>query len=139
MILIDSSVWIDWLRGADTDAVRFVQAREGSEELALTHMIYLEVLQGIRSDRQFDLTRDVLGAQTMLEPLHSAKSFEASARLYRSARKLGLAIRKSADCLIAIVALEHEALLVHNDRDFLALARVAPHLLVYPGRGGKPV
>ena len=56
----------------------------------------------------------------------------------RSARKLGLTIRKSADCLIAIVALEHEALLVHNDRDFLALARVAPHLLVYPGQRIAP-
>ena len=49
MLLVDSSVWIDWLRGADTDAVRFVQEREAHEELALTQMIYLEVLQGVSS------------------------------------------------------------------------------------------
>ena len=136
MILIDSSVWIDWLRGADTDAVRFVQEREGSEELALTQMIYLEVLQGIRTDRQFALTREVLSAQAILEPLHALETFEASAQLYRSARKLGLTVRKSTDCLIAAIAVEHGALLVHNDRDFLALAQATPHLLVYPNRAG---
>ncbi len=136
MILVDSSVWIDWLRGVDTDAVRFVQQREDSDELALTQMIYLEVLQGVRLDRQFDLTRDVLGAQTILEPLHSIETFEAAAQLYRSARKRGLTIRKSTDCLIAAIALEHSALLVHNDRDFLALAQVTSQLMVYPRQAG---
>ena len=132
MILVDSSVWIDWLRGADTDAVRFVQEREASEALALTQIIYLEVLQGVRSDSQFALTRDVLGAQEILQPLHALETFEAAAQLYRAARRRGLTVRKSADCLIAAIALEHGALLVHNDRDFLALARVTPHLMVYP-------
>ena len=134
MILIDSSVWIDWLRGADTGAVRFVQQREGSEELALTHMVYLEVLQGIRLDRQFALTRDVLAAQTLLTPRHATETHEAAAQLYRSARKKGLTIRKSSDCLIAAIAIEHDALLVHNDRDFLALAQAAPALQVFPGQ-----
>ena len=136
MILVDSSVWIDWLRGAGTDAVHFVQQREATEEIALTQMIYLEVLQGVRMDRQFDLTRDVLGAQTMLEPLHSIETFEAAAQLYRAARKQGLTIRKSTDCLIAAIALEHGALLVHNDRDFLALAQATPRLMVYPRHAG---
>ncbi len=134
MILIDSSVWIDWLRGADTDAVRFVQDRESSEELALTQMIYLEVLQGINTDRQFAATQRVLGAQAMLQPLDALATFEAAAQLYRRARRQGLTIRKSTDCLIAAMAMEHGALLVHNDRDFLALAQVAPQLMVYPHR-----
>ena len=136
MILIDSSVWIDWLRGSDTTAVRFVQERETSEELALTQMIYLEVLQGVRSEKQFALVREVLGAQTMLEPLHALETFEAAAQLYRLARSRGLTIRKSTDCLIAAIALEHGALLVHNDRDFLALAQVTPRLPIYPGTSG---
>ena len=133
MILIDSSVWIDWLRGADTAAVRFVQQREGSEELALTHLVYLEVLQGIRLDRQFALTRDVLAAQTLLTPRDATKTHEAAAQLYRAASKKGLTVRKSSDCLIAAIAIEHDALLVHNDRDFLALAQAAPALQVFPG------
>lgn len=134
MLLIDSSVWIDWLRGADTEAVRFVQDRQSSEELALTQMIYLEVLQGINTDRQFVATQRVLGAQAMLQPLDVLATFEAAAQLYRRARRAGLTIRKSTDCLIAAMALEHAALLVHNDRDFLALAQVEPRLLVYPGK-----
>ena len=132
MLLIDSSVWIDWMRGSDTDAVRFVQARESREELALTQMIYLEVLQGVSSQRQFALTQKVLGAQTMLLPLDDMETFVAAAQLYRRARKHGLTIRKSTYCLIAAIALEQGALLVHNDRDFLALAQAVPQLHVYP-------
>lgn len=138
MILIDSSVWIDWLRGADTDAVRFIQQREGHEELAITQMIYLEVLQGIRSDEQFVLTRQVLGAQTILEPLDALETFEAAAQLYRQARQRGLTIRKSTDCLIAAIALEQGAMLVHNDRDFLALAKATAQLHIYPSQPVTP-
>lgn len=132
MLLVDSSVWIDWLRGADTDAVRFVQERENHEELAITQMIYLEVLQRVSSDRQFAATQRVLGAQTMLQPQGALATFEVAAHLYRRARKQGLTIRKSSDCLIAAMALEQGAVLVHNDRDFLALAQVEEALLVYP-------
>jgi predicted nucleic acid-binding protein len=138
MLLVDSSVWIDWLRGSDTDAVRFVQAREAQEELALTQMIYLEVLQGVSSEHQFVATQKVLGAQTILSPLDELETFEAAAQLYRRARRQGLTIRKSTDCLIAAIALEHDALLVHNDRDFLALAQVVPQLQVYPHQPMRP-
>ena len=132
MLLVDSSVWIDLFRGADTDAVRFVQERENHEELAITQMIYLEVLQRVSSDRQFAATQRVLGAQTMLQPQGALATFEVAAHLYRRARKQGLTIRKSSDCLIAAMALEQGAVLVHNDRDFLALAQVEEALLVYP-------
>ena len=134
MILIDSSVWIDWLRGSDTDAVRFVQARQDVEELALTQIIYLEVLQGANTDRHYEAIKRVLSKQTMLEPLDSLVTFEAAAQLYRTARRKGLTVRKPVDCLIAAIALEQRALLVHNDRDFLALASASPQLVVYPSR-----
>ena len=138
MLLVDSSVWIDWLRGSDTNAVRFVQEREAHEELALTQMVYLEVLQGVRSDRQYAACVRVLGAQTILQPLDALETFEAAAQLYRQARKRGFTIRRSTDCLIAAIALEQGAVLVHNDRDFLALAQVANALLAYPGMPLSP-
>ena len=134
MLLFNSSVWIDWLRGADTDAVRFVQERENHEDLAITQMIYLEVLQGVSSDRQFAVTQRVLGAQTVLQPLGGLATFEAATHLYRRARKQRLTIRKSSDCLIAAMALEQGAVLVHNDRDFLSLAQVEEAPLMYPRR-----
>ena len=132
MLLVDSSVWIDWLRGADTDAVRFVMAREPQEEIALTQMVYLEVLQGVSSQRQFSATQKILGAQTLLLPQDDRQTFESAALLYRRARGMGLTIRKSTDCLIAALALENGALLVHNDRDFIALGRAVPQLQIYP-------
>ncbi len=138
MLLVDSSVWIDWLRGHETEAVRFIRQREAHEEIALTQMIYLEVLQGVSSEKQFIAARDVLGAQPILRPMDELDSYEAAARLYRRGRAAGFAIRKSTDCLIAVIALEQSAMLVHNDSDFLALAALEPHLQVFPHRTIQP-
>lgn len=133
MLLVDSSVWIDRSRGAETDATRYVDLREDLEEIALTGVIYQEVLQGARSDRGYEVLREMLSAMLLLEP-REWSTYEVAAILYRRARQAGFTIRKPNDCLIAAVALEHGALLVHNDRDFNALAQVEPALLVYPGR-----
>lgn len=133
MLLVDSSVWIDRSRGIETDGTRYVDMRDGQEEIALTGVIYQEVLQGARSDRGFDALREMLSAMLLLEP-REWSTYEIAAILYRRARKAGFTIRKPNDCLIAAVALEHGALLVHNDRDFHALAQVEPALVVYPGR-----
>ncbi|MCD6077762.1 MAG: PilT protein-like protein [Ramlibacter sp.] len=133
MLLVDSSVWIDRSRGAETDATRYVDMREEHEEVAVTGVIYQEVLQGARSEKGFEALRDMLSAMLLLEP-REWSTYEIAAALYRRARHAGFTIRKPNGCLIAAIALEHGALLVHNDRDFNALARVEPALLVFPGR-----
>lgn len=132
MLLLDTSVWIDLLADRRTSAVEFVLARAHSEELALSEMIYLEVLQGIAQPRIFDKVRAVLSAQVMVSPAQGLESYEAAAQLYARARKLGLTVRTAVDCLVAQLALENGALLVHNDRDFLALARAEPRLNIHP-------
>ena len=132
MLLLDTSVWIDLLANRITGAVQFVLERRVSEELALTEMIYLEVLQGISDPKVFEKTQTILGAQTILLPVDGLASFEAAARLYSRSRSQGLTIRTAVDCLVGQLALEHNALLVHNDRDYLALARVEPRLRVFP-------
>ena len=133
MLLVDSSVWIDRSRGAETIATRYVDLREDQEEIALTGVIYQEVLQGARSERGFDALRDMLSAMLLLEP-REWSTYEVAAVLFRRARQAGFTIRKPNDCLIAAIALEHGALLVHNDRDFHFLSQVEPALLVYPAR-----
>lgn len=138
MLLIDSSVWIDRTRGIETDATRFVDARDATEDIALTAVIYLEVLQGVRSDKAFQRLKTMLDALPLLEPEDGLFTYEVAAQLYRRARAKGFTIRKSTDCLIAAIALEHGALLVHNDRDFLALAQVEPQLHIYPHRPLAP-
>ena len=133
MLLLDSSVWIDSHRGRSTEATRFVEMRDEHEEIATTGIIFQEVLQGIRVESDYERMRGVLWSALILEP-RELSTYEIAAQLHRTARAAGLTIRKPNDCLIAAIALEHGALLVHNDRDFVALARVAPALMIYPGR-----
>ena len=133
MLLVDSSVWLDVTRKVATDATRFLDAREEQDEIATTGIIFQEVLQGARTDAVYEAIRERFWAMLILEP-RELSTYEVAAQLYRRARQSGLTIRKPNDCLIAAIALEHGALLVHNDRDFLALAQIEPALLVYPGR-----
>jgi hypothetical protein len=133
MLLLDSSVWIDAYRGRSTEATRFIEMRDEQEELATIGIIFQEVLQGFRVQSEFERMRQTLWSVLILEP-RELSTYEVAAQLYRKARSSGHTIRKPNDCLIAAIALEHGALLVHNDRDFLALAHVEPSLLVYPGR-----
>lgn len=131
MLLLDSSVWIDIHRARASTATRYVEARDEHEEIATTGIIFQEVLQGIRVDSEYDYMRQVLWSTLILEP-RELSTYEVAAQLHRSARKVGLTVRKPNDCLIAAIALEHGALLVHNDRDFFALAQVEPALMIYP-------
>lgn len=133
MLLLDSSVWIDAYRGRSTEATRFVETRDEHEEIATTGIIFQEVLQGFREQPEFERMRQTMWSALILEP-RELSTYEVAAQLYRTARAAGLTIRSPNDCLIAAIALEHGALLVHNDRDFLALAHVEPALMVFPGR-----
>jgi predicted nucleic acid-binding protein len=133
MLLVDSSVWIDIGRAVSSDATRFLDAQDERDELATTGVIVQEVLQGARTDRHYQAFRDKFWAMLILEP-RELSTYEIAARLYRRARASGVTIRSPNDCLIAAIALEHGAMLVHNDRDFLALAQLEPALIVYPGR-----
>jgi predicted nucleic acid-binding protein len=133
IVLPDSSVWIEAGRGASTSATRFIAQSDDVEELATTGIIFQEVLQGIRADSAYERMREKFWGLLILEP-RELSTYEIAAQLHRKARQQGLTIRKPNDCLIAAIALEHGALLVHNDRDFIALAQVEPALLIYPGR-----
>ncbi|MEJ8837820.1 type II toxin-antitoxin system VapC family toxin [Ramlibacter sp. AN1133] len=132
MLLVDSSVWIDVVRGAITQGAGFLEQRD-DEELAVTGVVFQEVLQGVNDDRIYDRVRDMFLAMLLLEP-RELSTYEIAAQLYRRARAAGFTIRKPTDCLIAALALEHGALLVHNDRDFFFLSQVEPSLLIFPGR-----
>ena len=133
MLLLDSSVWIDIHRARATAATRYVEAREESEEIATTGIVFQEVLQGIRDDAEYEYMRQVLWSTLILQP-RELSTYEVAAQLHRAARAAGFTIRKPSDCLIAALALEHGALVLHNDRDFFALAQVEPALMIFPGR-----
>jgi predicted nucleic acid-binding protein len=132
MLLVDSSVWIDAIRGGDTDATRFLAMRD-EDELAVAGVVFQEVLQGATDDAVYSRLHEMFSAMLLLET-RELSTYEIAAQLFRRARQGGFTIRKSTDCLIAALALEHGALLVHNDRDFVHLAQVEPALMIYPGR-----
>src|SRR3569623_2162729 len=129
MILVDSSVWIDSARSIPSDATRFLAARDEADELATTGVIVQEVLQGTGGPKDFEAWRARFWGMLILEP-RELSTYEVAADLSRRARAKGLTVRSSNDCLIAALALEHGALLVHTDRDFSSLAQVAPALLI---------
>lgn len=130
MIVVDTTVWIDFLeaRGTAFDH-HLTELLEQDALIALVDVVYGEVLQGIRDEGIYQRTRASLRAHPILRP-RGLETFETAANLYRMARRRGLTVRRSVDCLIAATCLESGAEIYHHDRDFDALARVSD-LTVY--------
>lgn len=125
MILIDTSVWIDFFAGRELSHVKKLeQLILEDENLALCGIIVTEILQGIPDDSTLRRVRRYLDPIIIL-PMPNAV-FIRAADIYRKLRKAGITIRKSNDCIIAATALEHRCQLLHNDRDFLPIAQHFP-------------
>ena len=125
MILVDTSVWIDFFAGRDLPHVTTLeQFILDNEDLALCGIILTEILQGISDDTTHRRVRRFLNPLIML-PMHEAV-FVRAANIYRKLRKQGITIRKTNDCIIAATALEHQCQLLHNDKDFTPIAKHYP-------------
>jgi predicted nucleic acid-binding protein len=122
VIVVDTSVWIDVLGGRRTQkALRCVELIEGGEPVALTDVIFTEVLQGLRTEEEAELVERHLRAFPVLR-LEGLDDFALAAGLYRTARAEGVTIRKALDCLIAAPCVRTGAPLLHDDADFDRLA-----------------
>lgn len=123
MILVDTSVWIEVFRARtplDLEAI------VDFDDIVTCLPVIQEVLQGFPSERAFRTARESILALPRVEsPLSEAVVLEA-VDLYRAARRVGRTVRSSVDCLIAACALRHDLEVIHRDRDFDALAQVAP-------------
>jgi len=125
VLLVDTSAWIEVFRKPS----RFDFASVGGLDEVVTCLpVIQEVLQGFRDEPAHRAARDAMLAFPLVEsPLRRERFLEA-ADLYRTARRAGLTVRSGMDCLIAACALRHGLTVLHRDRDFSALARVAPLL-----------
>lgn len=122
MILVDTSVWIDFFVGKETEEIKMLEYFiEEQKDLAICGVIMTEVLQGIRNDREYQETKRVLSKLLYLSM--DEKIFVESADLYRKLRRNGLTIRSTIDCLIASLCIDHGAHLLHRDRDFGFIGR----------------
>ncbi len=117
MILVDSSVWIDYFRGTATLQANRLDALLGSEPLAIGDLILTEVLQGFATEREFNDARKVLLALDMVMLGGPDVAVEA-AKNYRKLRSLGVTVRKTIDTVIATRCIVSGHMLLHSDRDF---------------------
>jgi predicted nucleic acid-binding protein len=132
VIVIDTTVWIDFLEARDTPFdLHLKELIERGELLGLTDLIYCEVLQGILDENKFRRTRNILRAYPILR-MRGLRTFEHAVAIYRACRRRGFTIRKTADCLIAAACLEARAELYHNDRDLEAIAKVRGLKIYHP-------
>lgn len=130
MILVDTSVWIDFLGGSRSSHRKLLHTLlEEEEDLCLTEIIITEILQGIRSDAEYEKISSFL-REFPIYSLDGLPSFLYAARIYRKCRKMGYTIRSTIDCMIAVVALENGVALLAKDRDFQSIAKVEPLVLV---------
>ncbi len=120
MVLVDTSVWIDFFNGVQTPSMTALQRLLGKHPIVIGDLILIELLQGFRH------ARDVVKAKTLLECLEyrdmSNKDLAyQSAENYRFLRQKGVTVRKTIDVMIATFCIENQIVLLHSDRDFDAM------------------
>jgi predicted nucleic acid-binding protein len=117
VILVDTSVWIDYFNGRATPETDLLERMLGSERLLFGDLILAEVLQGFRSESDFRQALRLLGALEFC-PIGGREIAILAAKHYRTLRARGVTVRKTIDVLIATFCIKRSHLLLHSDRDF---------------------
>jgi predicted nucleic acid-binding protein len=117
VIIVDSSVWIDYFNGRDTPQTNTLDALLGVEPLGIGDLILTEVLQGFKSDADYKTARQVLLSLSVFEMLGLELAIKAADN-FRALRKRGVTVRKTADVIIATFCIEARHSLLFADRDF---------------------
>ena len=122
MIVVDSSVWIDFLNGRNAPHVRRLRAILGADEVIVGDLMLCEVLQGLDGERA---AREVEALLRRFEivPMAGDAIAVAAARNFRFLRKRGVTVRKAIDLLIGTWCIENRRPLLHNDSDFRPMAQ----------------
>jgi predicted nucleic acid-binding protein len=132
MVLVDTSVWVDYLRGDASPQVRALKELLAGEDIVATAPIILqEILQGADSVERFETWRKYFSGLFCYVPRDPVESHIAAARIYQECRKAGKTPRSSNDCLIAQIAIENGLMLLHDDRDFNAIADTVGQLTLF--------
>jgi len=123
MILVDTSVLIDFLKGTKSETVEKLEwVLQKGIPFGINSFIFQEVLQGVTSEKEYTLLDSYLRTQRFYHLKDAIESYASAARIYMDCRKKGITVTSTIDCLIAVTALEHDLLLLHNDSDFAAIA-----------------
>ena len=118
-ILVDTSVWIDFLRGTNSQEVeRLVAYIDNNERIFTGDLILAELLQGIRSRQELEMVERAFQVFLVVDMVGTANARQ-SAAFYRELRSQGITVRKTIDCLIATWCIQNQIPLLHTDRDFV--------------------
>ena len=117
MIFVDSSVWIDYFRGASTAQSELLDGLLGNEPLLIGDLVLAEVLQGFQNERDFNRAKQLLTSFQTINVVDTEIAIQA-ARNFRILRGHGVTVRKTIDTLIATRCMKNGLVLLHNDRDF---------------------
>ena len=132
MYLIDTSIWIDYLRNKENKNVQhFMQIMDNKIPFGITGLIYQEILQGAASLKDYNQLTSYLSTQEFFHAQDEINSYQAAARIYFNCRRKGLTIRSTIDCFIAQIAIEHDLILLHNDNDYVLIKKANPELKIY--------
>lgn len=122
MIVVDSSVWIDFLKGRNAPHVGRLRAMLGNDEILVGDLMLCEVLQGLDSDRAAREVESLLRSFEVV-PMAGDAIAVAAARNFRFLRRRGITVRKTIDLLIGTWCIENRRPLLHNDSDYHPMAR----------------
>jgi predicted nucleic acid-binding protein len=118
MILVDTSIWIDFLRGENSLERRILHKLiEDEEEISISGIILTEILQGIKEDKKYQITKNYFLEFPMYEP-SGINTYIDAARIYRECRNNGKMIRSTIDCIVAAICIENDIAVLHKDRDY---------------------
>jgi predicted nucleic acid-binding protein len=131
VVIVDASVWIDFLNGVTNPETEWLDLRLDRERFGLTTLTLTEVLQGLRDDREAAQVEAELRRFEIVEIPDLALAV-ASARNYRALRARGRTMRKTVDCLIASYCIEYGHALLHTDRDFDAFEEQLGLSVIHP-------
>lgn len=122
MIFVDSTIWIDYFNGCQSEKTDYLDSLLGKEFIVIGDLVYTEVLQGFRSDHDFERAKETLDLLLFREMLGHDMALR-SAINYRFLRKKGITVRKTIDVIISTFCIVNGLALLHSDRDFNPMER----------------
>lgn len=124
MILIDTSAFVEFLNCTGSREDRIIEKLiADDEDIAIPDISLTEILQGVRNEQEYVEVKTSLLTFPILS-LKDTNSYIAAVNLYRKCKKKGATVRNTLDLLVAQISIEHKATVLHNDRDFEAIAKI---------------
>ncbi|MCP5062052.1 MAG: PIN domain nuclease [Ignavibacteriae bacterium] len=125
MILVDTSVLIDFFKGKDTYSTKkLTDIIDQNIPFGICSLVYLELLQGAKNEKEFEFLNEYLSTQIFYNLNDIKKSYLEASKIKLKCSKKGITIRSTIDLLIAQIAIENNLFLLHNDKDFNNIAKV---------------